>query len=1490
MATNTDPTIQFFDNFIPKLHSGKYEISVQQTLKDASGNNAITIDGAGQVLTQTQKFEIKGPKYQIPAADVHATFPANNLSGRFEEVLPHVVFNKKVLPWEQLFDPNHENVPWVALLALQIGSGAEATAKTSNGKVTNITLTKGGIGYHEMSPTISIIDNGGNGLGAVITATIDADTGTLTGLSVSESGSGYSDSVSVKIGYPSKVGAAVGGANQTGAITTTPTAVATAETGIVKPAITTSNDSPCQAINVAVEAFQNYMPQYDPTATLPVDEVSMLAHVRQVSMHDKAKLGLKDGWCASVMAKRFPVAPTNSVNYAVHVVSLLGLTDYLKSGANFNGSNIIQLISLYSWSFTCQPDPGESFKQLMMDLLTTEEGTGFSLQLPSLPISRGAAPAEAAQKATALVKEGYVPMKYHTRLGEDTMALYRSPLTPVLPKNIFRRSVTDIKMIEKGSGYTTVPVVTVSGGGIEVAAVPDQTSLATGPINTSSAGSGYLNAPAVQFSNPNAEQAIATAEIGSGGSLSGIQIVNGGKGYSSTPTVIIQGGGIKAAQATAYLEVSGITIGTKGTGYSQAKPPVVSIQSGGGSGATAEATVADDGSISVQLISSGQGYTSVPTVSIEAPASGTTATATVTMALHKEIQLTSGGFGYTSVPEVTIAGGSTANAIVQKGQITKIQVTQAGQGYTTPPAAVITGGGFSVAEAAAVISGGIITSIKIAQAGGPYAFPPDVVISGGGVQEPTAIANMSNGTVESITITDVGQGFSGTTNIELVGGQRAMMATANLETVVGALTIGTSGTGYTSPPTVTISAPSNGTAAKALAQISNGAVSGLVITSHGSGYTSAPTVTIGPPNETNGTQATATASIVTQVGSLNIEDPGSGYTYPPTITIAAPAGGTQAVAEAYIDDPISSSTGVAIYNKKWGVFDLSYSSLFLNARLLALNSKSFAINVIKWRKEAHQLVNNLYERLASADIALLEALPPEQLQTYLQSSGNATGAFMTKLTSDYAKKLIPKFSQPIKSGSMVNGDIPSAPTSGNAYDAIEDLKQLLNHKSIQAQLQNLSGYDGATGTFTNDRFKDICEWLASLALLEGVPFEILVPDERMLPAGSIRFFYLDPNAIEALIDGALSVGTHSSRDTLYYTLMRGVIRNATKTLIHQLRANLLGNTPQAPPFDDQPITGFLLRSPVVKGWPGLEVKAYKSISNSEGSESIPLIRMDHISKDILLCLFDGVPEWVQLDEPSEGLTFGVEDGNTIYLRNLTGDSVGAVIKTGSEDETVSINGAINSATGQLNISELITILQSALESQLNLDKVVRIESDGGENYATAPTVQLNNSTVTGLTAQIDGLAAVIVSHGGSGYTESPTIAITDSGGGTGSGAEAIAVVENGKVTAIQLLNPGENYTNPVVTITPANGGPGSGAEAIAEVATGQVTGFLQGPFSFTGTPSPPTVSFTGGTAITGKAITVPNATAYLGTLGPADLAVEMVKLPERMIFRTPQSN
>ncbi|MDP9651713.1 hypothetical protein [Paraburkholderia caledonica] len=82
---------------------------------------------------------------------------------------------------------------------------------------------------------------------------------------------------------------------------------------------------------------------------------------------------------------------------------------------------------------------------------------------------------------------------------------------------------------------------------------------------------------------------------------------------------------------------------------------------------------------------------------------------------------------------------------------------------------------------------------------------------------------------------------------------------------VGSAIVTNGGSGYTTAPTVTFSAPTTGTTAAGTAVIQNGAVVSVTITNPGSGYTSAPTLTF---TGGGGTGAAGTANLVSALNFM----------------------------------------------------------------------------------------------------------------------------------------------------------------------------------------------------------------------------------------------------------------------------------------------------------------------------------------------------------------------------------------------------------------------------------------------------------------------------------------------------------------------------------------------------------------------------------------------------------------------------------------------
>ncbi|MBA56943.1 MAG: hypothetical protein CMK89_21045 [Pseudomonadales bacterium] len=188
---------------------------------------------------------------------------------------------------------------------------------------------------------------------------------------------------------------------------------------------------------------------------------------------------------------------------------------------------------------------------------------------------------------------------------------------------------------------------------------------------------------------------------------------------------------------------------------------------------------------------------------------------------------------------------------------------------------------------------------------------------------------------------------------------------------------------------------------------------------------------------------------------------------------------------------------------------------------------------------------------------------------------------------------------------------------------------------------------------------ELRNWLVRLRLLEGVPFANLVADSELLPQESIRWFYLDRRWTDAIVQGALSVGTVNSDDRIQLEAQYAAIRAELDTEERNVRRREGDKRKMGPPG---PISGFLLRSAAVSGWPGLHVRAF-NVDPEEGDDAryeeddprrIRLLRLERLAPAVLLCLFDGIPKVVHVEEPRQGIQFGFmhEDNGNVRSAKL----------------------------------------------------------------------------------------------------------------------------------------------------------------------------------------------------------------------------------------------
>lgn len=189
---------------------------------------------------------------------------------------------------------------------------------------------------------------------------------------------------------------------------------------------------------------------------------------------------------------------------------------------------------------------------------------------------------------------------------------------------------------------------------------------------------------------------------------------------------------------------------------------------------------------------------------------------------------------------------------------------------------------------------------------------------------------------------------------------------------------------------------------------------------------------------------------------------------------------------------------------------------------------------------------------------------------------------------------------------------------------------------------------------------NIIRWLAKMKLMNGIPFNYLVPDEKYLPMESIKFFHVDEDWQNALLDGALSIGRHYTgtpttspsilTDFSHKTTVHQQARGAADSIRQQQLKQAQNIIDEFDPKEYEGMSGFLLRSKVVSGWKSMDVMAYPKNNSPYDVEQghtntvkpLPILRLERLSTDLLLGLFRGSVYELVLHQPPEAIHFGFQ--------------------------------------------------------------------------------------------------------------------------------------------------------------------------------------------------------------------------------------------------------
>ncbi len=169
-------------------------------------------------------------------------------------------------------------------------------------------------------------------------------------------------------------------------------------------------------------------------------------------------------------------------------------------------------------------------------------------------------------------------------------------------------------------------------------------------------------------------------------------------------------------------------------------------------------------------------------------------------------------FGQPLAPTTFTDTNATATTFLTATTIASVSIGAGGSGYTGPTV-TLTGGGGTYTSASASVSGGVITGITVTGGSG-YTSVPTVTITDPNGTGASATVHLTATSVGSIAIGSRGVGYSQATppifTIGGGGGSGATVASQDVTISGGAisgvtLVHGSGGSGYTSPPYVTIS-------------------------------------------------------------------------------------------------------------------------------------------------------------------------------------------------------------------------------------------------------------------------------------------------------------------------------------------------------------------------------------------------------------------------------------------------------------------------------------------------------------------------------------------------------------------------------------------------------------------------------------------------------------------------------------------------------------
>lgn len=308
----------------------------------------------------------------------------------------------------------------------------------------------------------------------------------------------------------------------------------------------------------------------------------------------------------------------------------------------------------------------------------------------------------------------------------------------------------------------------------------------------------------------------------------------------------------------------------------------------------------------------------------------------------------------------------------------------------------------------------------------------------------------------------------------------------------------------------------------------------------------------------------------------------------------------------------NSGSGLQILDRELGIMDLTFSAAWSLGRTLALADRSFTISLTRIRHQILKLATD------EARAQMIKATSRSHLTRVDLAS--SLGHLVDGVVDLSREAPAPQWTRPASAAPDLSYTAVAPLLESTMTKAAYQVAASLDPKPPDWTLSYEPPYDEFNEPASPD-WMTVFRFVLDLYYLVNVPSHYLLTDQSHLPRESLRFFFIDHNWVEALIDGALSLGNQGGADS------RGAegapaddpVRRSIKKAFNRLfnEPGCAQSRPAIPRF------GFYLRSQVVTQFPDLKVSVDPIATDLDKAPM--LLRHDLVDKETMLAFFSDQP-------------------------------------------------------------------------------------------------------------------------------------------------------------------------------------------------------------------------------------------------------------------------